>query len=113
MREPSGDWLDKADVGTLYVEPGAPWENGYAESFQSHFRDEFLNEESFANLAEAQALGEAWRVEYNEGRPHSSLGYLTPAEFGARLAELPAGATALPPAQPTTNGQPTLTPVGT
>jgi putative transposase len=81
------EWLAQAQVGPLYVEPGAPWENGYAESFQSRFRDEFLNEESFANLSEAQALGEAWRREYNEERPHSSLGSLTPAQFAAQLTE--------------------------
>ena len=59
-------WLARAGVGTLYVEPGAPWENGYAESFHARLRDEFLNAESFANLREAQALGDAWRREYNE-----------------------------------------------
>lgn len=94
-------WLARAQVGTLYVEPGAPWENGYVESFHARLRDEFLNAESFANLREAQALGERWRREYNHERPHSSLGYLTPVEFAAGLAALPVGATPLPPGQPT------------
>jgi len=76
-------WLQKAGVGTLCVEPGAPWENGYAESFHARLRDEFLNAESFANLREAKALGEHWRREYNHERPHSSLGSLTPNEFAA------------------------------
>lgn len=92
-------WLARAGVGTLYVEPGAPWENGYAESFHARLRDELLNAESFANLREAKALGERWRGEYNEERPHSSLGSLTPAEFAASLAGLPVGATPLPPGQ--------------
>ena len=86
----------RAGIGTLYVEPGAPWENGYAESFHARLRDELLNTESFANLREAQALGERWRREYNEERPHSSLGSLTPAEFAASLADLAVGATPLP-----------------
>lgn len=88
-------WLARAGVGTLYVEPGAPWENGYAESFQSRLRDELLNAESFANLREAQALARMWKREYNEERPHSSLGYSTPTEFAARQPDLPLGATPL------------------
>jgi len=79
-------WLSHAGVQTLYVEPGSPWENGYAESFHSRLRDELLAREEFANLAEARALGAAWRLEYNHRRPHSSLGYRTPAEFAAGCA---------------------------
>jgi putative transposase len=94
-------WLTQAGVGTLYVKPGAPWENGYAESFHARLRDELLNAESFTNLREAKALGERWRREYNEVRPHSSLGRLTPSEFAASVADLPVGATPLPPGQPT------------
>ena len=74
-------WLERTDVKTLYIEPGAPWENGYAESFQSRLRDELLNVEEFATVAEAQTLASSWRAEYNHRRPHSSLGYRTPAEF--------------------------------
>jgi len=77
-------WLDRLDVGVLYVEPGSPWQNGYAESFNSKFRDEFLAIEEFEGLAAARKLGAAWREDYNHHRPHSSLGYLTPAEFAAR-----------------------------
>ena len=77
-------WMSTAGVETLYIEPGAPWENGYAESFNSKVRDELLNAEEFANLLEAQVLGKEWKREYNEERPHSSLGYRTPAEFGAQ-----------------------------
>jgi transposase InsO family protein len=76
-------WMSAAGLETLYIEPGAPWENGYAESFNSKVRDELLNAEEFANLLEAQVLGKEWKRAYNEERPHSSLGYRTPAEFGA------------------------------
>lgn len=76
-------WLAGAGVGTLYVEPGSPWENGYAESFHSRLRDEFLGVEVFATLLEARVLGAEWRRAYNQERPHSSLGYRTPAAFAA------------------------------
>jgi putative transposase len=70
-----------ADTGakTLYIEPGSPWENGYCESFNSKLRDEFLNGEIFYSLKEVQVLAERWRVHYNTIRPHSSLGYRSPA----------------------------------
>ena len=107
-------WLERAQVDTLYVEPGAPWENGYAEAFQSRLRDELLNAESFANLVEAQALARMWKRDYNEERPHSSLGYLTPLEFAAGQPDLPLGATPLAPGQaPPSNGQRTLIAAGT
>ena len=106
-------WTTRAGVGTLYVEPGAPWENGYAESFQSRLRDELLNVEIFANLREAQALARIWKREYNEERPHSSLGYLTPDQFAARQPDLPLGATPLAPGQaPSSNEQRTLIAAG-
>ena len=63
---------------TLYIEPGSPWENGYAESFYSRFRDEFLAMEIFESVRDAQALTATWRDDYNAQRPHSSLEYLTP-----------------------------------
>ena len=74
------------EIETLYIEPGAPWENGYAESFHSRLRDEFLATEEFENLAVARKLTAAWREDYNDYRPHSSLGYVTPVEFAARCA---------------------------
>jgi len=77
-------WLKQVDVETLYIEPGAPWENGYAESFHSRFRDEFLAVEEFESLGAARQLTAAWREDYNHHRPHSSLGYVPPAEFAAR-----------------------------
>jgi transposase InsO family protein len=75
-------WMTEAGVATLYLEPGAPWENGYAESFTSKVRDELLNAEEFGSLLEAKGLAKAWKQEYNHVRPHSSLGYRTPAEYG-------------------------------
>ncbi len=75
--------LKQLGVETWYVEPGSPWQNGYAESFHSRLRDEFLNREVFDDLATARVLGAAWREEYNQCRPHSALGYRTPAEFAA------------------------------
>ena len=77
------DWLEVWGVGTLYIEPGAPWENGYNESFNSRFRDELLNGELFTTLTEAKVVTEDYRLEYNHCRPHSSLGYQTPAAFAA------------------------------
>ena len=76
--------LAKAGVGTLFIAPGSPWENGYSESFNSRFRDEFLDRELFTSTREAAVLAEQFRVDYNVERPHMSLGYLTPAEFAAR-----------------------------
>jgi hypothetical protein len=65
----------------LYIEPGAPWENGFAESFFSRLRDELLNVEEFMNLAEARWFARRRLHEHNEERPHSSLGYRTPSQF--------------------------------
>ena len=79
-------WLAAVGVGTLYIEPGSPWENGYCESFNSKLRDEFLNGEIFYSLKEAQILTERWRVHYNTVRPHSSLGYRPPAPMAYSLA---------------------------
>ena len=79
-------WLQQVDVQALYIEPGSPWENGYAESFFSRFRDEFLAMEMFDNLAAARTLTKAWKQDYNHHRPHSSLGYVTPAQFAERCS---------------------------
>lgn len=76
-------WLADKAVGTLYIEPGSPWENGYIESFHGRFRDEFLNRELFYSVKEAKVLAENWRLDYNHHRPHSSLNYMTPAAFAA------------------------------
>jgi len=76
-------WLAAAGIATLYIEPGSPWENPYSESFNSRFRDEVLDREIFTSLVEARVLLEAYRKEYNDRRPHSSLGYRTPTAFAA------------------------------
>jgi putative transposase len=72
-------WLARIGIGTLFIEPGSPWENGYSESFNGKLRDELLNREVFYTLEEARILIEDWRREYNTIRPHSSLGYRPPA----------------------------------
>jgi putative transposase len=72
-------WLERLGVKTLFIEPGSPWENGYIESFNGKLRDELLNREIFTTLTEAKILIEQWRKEYNQVRPHSSLGYQPPA----------------------------------
>ncbi len=77
------EWLAISGVKTLYIEPGAPWENAYSETFISRIRDELLERELFVNLKEAQVLLEDYRDHYNHRRPHGALGYLTPAEFAA------------------------------
>src|SRR5215218_6595330 len=68
-------WLGGTGSGALYVAPASPWQNGYAESFHSRLRDEFLDLEEFENEPQARALGALWREEYNTERPHRSLGY--------------------------------------
>jgi putative transposase len=73
------DWLGKIGVGTLYIEPGSPWENGYGESFNGKFRDEFLNRELLDTVFEAEVLTRRYREHYNTVRPHSALGYRPPA----------------------------------
>ena len=76
-------WLKNRGVETLYIEPGSPWENGYIESFNGKLRDGVLDREVFYSVKEAKVLVESWRLEYNNRRPHSSLGYMTPAVFAA------------------------------
>ena len=77
-------WLSAAGVGTLFIEPGSPWENGYVESFNGKLRDECLNGELFLNRTEAQYVVDRWRLDYNHHRPHSMLGWQTPAVFAAK-----------------------------
>lgn len=90
-------WLKSADVEALYITPGSPWENGFVESFHSRLRDECLSMEVFDNVKHAQALVASWRNDYNHRRPHSSLGYQTPAAFAAGCL---ASASATPALQP-------------
>jgi putative transposase len=74
-------WLARHHMTTLYIAPGCPWQNGYGESFNGTVRDECLNMHAFRSVVEARAILAAYRRQYNEERPHSSLGYRTPMEF--------------------------------
>ncbi|MCT2587960.1 IS3 family transposase [Actinophytocola sp. S1-96] len=84
------DWCRFAEVATVFIEPGSPWQNGYSESFNGRFRDEFLTTEQFDTLLEAQVLADDWRTEYNTTRPHGSLGGLTPTQFRQQWTNQPA-----------------------
>jgi transposase InsO family protein len=106
------DWIARRGFKTLYIKPGSPWQNAYSESFNSRFRDEFLNRELFGGLTEAKVLGKEYRRNYNHLRPHSSLAYQTPEEFAQRslaassaTLRKPPGC-ALPTDQITTNPKP-------
>ena len=74
-------WLETQGVETLYIAPGCPWQNAYAESFHSRFRAECLDRQWFHTVREAAVVVEAWRKYYNQERLHSSLGYVPPEEF--------------------------------
>ena len=78
-------YLLTTEVDAKHIDPGAPWQNGYSESFNGKLRDELLSQELFATLSEARVLTEQWRRHYNESRPHSALGYLAPAAYAASL----------------------------
>ncbi len=80
------DWCASATVRTSYIEPGAPWQNPFAESFNARVRDELLNLEEFLCLQEARVLAADWRIAYNAEHLHSSLGYRSPAAFAAAWA---------------------------
>ena len=79
-------WADERGVGWNYIAPGKPQQNGFSESFNGRLRDELLNETLFRALADARAKLKAWRRDYNHVRPHSSLGYLTPAAYASTLS---------------------------
>ncbi len=77
------DWCRFSRAGSAYIEPGSPWQNPYVESFGSRVRDELLSVELFSCLTEAKVLIEDWRQDYNQHRPHGSLGMMTPNRFAA------------------------------
>ena len=77
-------WLADAHIETALIDPGKPWQNATDESFNGKFRDEYLGLQWFRNRVDAKVGIEQWRRHYNEVRPHSSLGYLPPAEFKAQ-----------------------------
>lgn len=79
-------WAAKSGVNLRFIDPGKPMQNGYIESFNGKFRDECLSQHWFVSLEEARSVSEAWRVDYNERRPHRSLQHQTPAEFAAKCS---------------------------
>ena len=78
-------WCEQRRIGLVHIQPGRPMQNGHVESFNGRLRDECLNANWFATLADARTKIEAWREDYNEQRPHSSLNYQTPREFASRM----------------------------
>jgi len=105
-------WADETRVAWHYIAPGKPMQNGFVESFNGRLRDEKLNETLFSSLAQARIELAVWRNDYNQNRPHSGLGWLTPSEFathqhpgkqwpsGAALLQGTAPMAIAPPAQP-------------
>ncbi|HVQ98589.1 MAG TPA: integrase core domain-containing protein [Mycobacterium sp.] len=75
------DWCRFNSAGSLFIDPGSPWQNAWIESFNGRLRDELLNSWRFDSLLEARVIIEDWRCDYNANRPHSAHGELTPAEF--------------------------------
>ena len=95
------EWINRTGVDWHYIAPGKPQQNGFVESFNGKLRDEYLNEEIFANLAEARVVIERWRQDYNTVRPHSGHGGRTPQaarldQAAGRLRTL-TGSAARPP----------------
>ena len=84
------DWCRFSSAGIAYIDPGSPWQNPFVESFHSRVRDELLDVEEFACLAEAKVVISDWREDYNQRRPHSALAMLTPAAFAAVHLAAPA-----------------------
>ena len=78
------EWLAAHNIEPLFIAPGKPWQNGKCESFNGKLRDELLSRRWFNSMWEAKIVIESWRKYYNTERPHSALGYLTPAEFRAK-----------------------------
>ena len=97
-------WLRENGVKTLHIDPGSPWQNGFAESFHGRFRDECLNREQLHTLTEARVVIEDYRRDHNGHRPHSRLGYMSPAAFAQRQLPSPVAVGLRPPS--TGDGQP-------
>ncbi|MGI8726402.1 MAG: IS3 family transposase [Solirubrobacterales bacterium] len=75
------DWCAQDGVATNYIDPGAPWQNGWIEAFNARFRDEVLDCEIFSSVLEAKVIADDWRRTYNCLHPHSALGMLAPEVF--------------------------------
>ncbi len=107
-------WADKARVEWHYIAPGKPMQNAFIESFNGRLRDELLNETLFSSLPHARAMLTLWRADYNTSRPHSQLGWRTPAEYATALKPRRAlalrsikGSAPTPVAYPAPEGNPT------
>ena len=85
-------------IKTIYIDPGCPWQNGYAESFNSRFRQECLNREVLYTLTESRVVFEDWRRYYNVERPHRSLGLQTPSQFAKNINAQGSGSSRATPA---------------
>ena len=90
-------WLAENQVKTLYIDPGSPWQNGFVESFHGRFRDEGLNREQLWTLTAARVVIEDFRRDSNQDRPHSRLGYQSPARYAQQPTPSPAPAGLRPP----------------
>jgi putative transposase len=103
-------WMKDHGIEWHYIAPGKPMQNGYIESFNGRMRDELLNETLFLDLDQARRTIAAWVEDYNTARPHSSLGYRTPALYAEDLtatshrAALPIGSARWPVARPAPGG---------
>jgi putative transposase len=104
-------WADETGVGWHYIAPGKPQQNGFNESFNGRLRDELLNETLFRSLPHARAVLETWRRDYNEVRPHSKLGWMTPRDYASTIcgnagdrAAQPGGSARTPLANPLNQG---------
>jgi putative transposase len=78
-------WVDETGLEWHYIAPGKPQQNAFIESFNGRLRDELLNETLFRSLPHARAVLEAWRRDYNEARPHSKLGWMTPRDYARTI----------------------------
>jgi putative transposase len=81
------EWTHRREIESCFIEPGKPSQNAFIESFNGRLRDECLNENVFSSLHQAREIVESWRQHYNEYRPHSSIGYLTPLEYRQQLEQ--------------------------
>ena len=95
-------WAAERGVQLRFIAPGKPSQNGFVESFNGRFRDECLDRSWFTSLGDARTAVEAWRVDYNGGRPHSALGYRTPDEIRTRFQATNATTTTTTPPEPST-----------
>jgi putative transposase len=93
-------WCLERKIGMHHIQPGKPMQNGHVESFNGRFRDECLNASWFSNLFDARRKIVNWRDDYNQHRPHSSLGYRTPNEFGAQWQRPSSSSTGIPQPEP-------------